>query len=77
MAGFEASAANHHRGDSFGSQNRYEPSPNIRLDISGNATQKVEQVTAGCLEKLEFLFEDKAGEHYNRRNINHISRIIM
>jgi len=25
----EASAANHHHGDSFGGQNRYEPSPNI------------------------------------------------
>jgi len=25
----EASAANHHHGDSFGGQYRYEPSPNI------------------------------------------------
>jgi len=31
----------------------------------------------GCLEKLEFLFEYKAGEHYNHRNISHILRIIM
>jgi len=29
MAGSEASAANHHPGDSSGSQNRCEPSPNI------------------------------------------------
>jgi hypothetical protein len=31
MAGCEAAAANHHRGNSFGGQNRYEPNPNIRL----------------------------------------------
>jgi len=37
----------------------------------------IEATTLGCLEKLEFLFEDKAGEHYNRRNINHILRITM
>ena len=31
MAGSEASAANHRRGDSSGSQNRYKPSPNILM----------------------------------------------
>jgi len=37
----EASAANHHHGDSFGGQYRYEPSPNI-LQYTLNANQKVE-----------------------------------
>jgi len=36
MAGSEASAANHRPGDSFGGQNRYEPSPNSRLGVPGN-----------------------------------------
>jgi len=42
MAGSEASAANHRRGDSFGGQNHCEPSPNIQQNILGNASQKVE-----------------------------------
>ena len=42
MAGCEAFAANHRPGDSFDGQTRYEPSPNIRFNISGNTTQKVE-----------------------------------
>jgi hypothetical protein len=37
MAGSEASAANHRRGDSFGAQTRCEPSPNILRNFSGNA----------------------------------------
>ena len=42
MAGSEASAANHRRGDSCGGQNRYEPSPNLHVDIPGNAARKIE-----------------------------------
>ena len=35
-------AANHRRGDSFGAQYRYKPSPNIPIIYAGNATQKIE-----------------------------------
>ena len=41
MAGFRGvRRTNHHPGDSFGGQNRYESSPNILQCIFGNATQK-------------------------------------
>jgi hypothetical protein len=38
----EVFAANHHRGDLFGAQCRYEPSPNILIMYLGNTSQKVE-----------------------------------
>jgi len=38
----EVPAANHRRGDLFGGQCRYEPSPNILIMYLGNTSQKVE-----------------------------------
>jgi len=38
----EVPAANHHRGDSFGGQCRYEPSPNILMTYPDKTSQKVE-----------------------------------
>ena len=43
---------NHRRGDSFGAQCRYKPSPNIPIIYdAGNTSQKVEMIifTAACI----------------------------
>jgi hypothetical protein len=38
----EVFATNHRRGDLFGDQCRYKPSPNIPVIYDGNTSQKVE-----------------------------------
>ena len=52
----EVPAANHRRGDSFGGQCRYEPSPNSLIMYPRNPTQKAElkwlRQNYGMAEKL-------------------------
>ena len=55
-------------------ENEREPCRNILCWVAGTARFRL---STGCPEKLEFLFEYKAGENYNRRNIFHILRIII
>ena len=52
MAGSEASAANHRRGDSFGGQTRCEPSPNILLHIFGNTRRKIDFTKTSIINQL-------------------------
>jgi len=54
VAGSKAFAANHRPGDSFSGQNCYEPSPGIRLDITGRATQIVKVPVTAYWVKISY-----------------------